>query len=397
MDALYRKSLGRIQAVSDSFVRYLYRDINWNDRLICLTGPRGSGKTTLMLQYLKRNLPRDATNLYLSLDDIYFTSHRLVDVAEDFYNRGGRHLFLDEVHKYPDWSIEIKNIYDTYLDLRMVISGSSLLEVDYGKADLSRRLSQYQVHTLSFREYLAFDQGIDLPVVSLDDILTNHTALALDIGSKTSPLAHFTRYLRLGCLPFFRENEDRYYQRLNYIVDVTLETDVPSLVSVDFMHMRKLRQLMYIISQSVPFKPNLVKLAGYTEMDRRTILKYLTLLERAELVCLLGTDTRGIAQLVKPDKVYLAHPNLIYAMAEGEANIGNVRETFFLNQLLAKYKMNFIEQGDFLVNNKYVFEIGGKNKDFSQVKNLDNTYLALDDIAVGSGRKVPLWLFGFLY
>jgi predicted AAA+ superfamily ATPase len=397
MEKLYRQSFNRVNAASDSFYRYLFNRIDWRDRLICIKGIRGSGKTTLLLQYIKDKLPKDNSVIYISLDDIYFTENKLVDFVEDFYNRGGRYLFIDEAHKYKNWSIEIKNIYDNYPAIKVVVTGSSMLEIDHGKSDLSRRLSLYQLHNMSFREFLQYEYSISLPVLSVDDILYKHIDIALEISKQISPLALFGNYLQYGCLPFYKENIDKYYSRLNNIINVSLDTDIASVVSIDFDHTRKLKQILYIVSQSAPFSPNIVKLAEKTGIDRRTVLKYLDLLEKAGTIKLLNTSSKGLTNLAKPEKIYLANTNLIFALANETGNKGNLRETFFLNQLSADNAVNYSHIGDFLVNGKYTFEIGGKNKDFNQIKNIENSFLALDDIATGMGNKIPLWLFGFLY
>lgn len=397
METLYRKSFNRISKTPVNFKRYIFDKIEWNDRLICVTGARGSGKTTLFLQHIKQNLAKDATVLYISLDDLYFTENKLSNVVEDFYNRGGRFLFIDEVHKYKNWSIEIKNIYDTYTDLKVAITGSSMLEINEGKVDLSRRMSVYHLHNLSYREFLEFEKGIVFPKTELSTLLKSHIEIAYTVTETIGPLTHFAAYLQYGCLPFYKENKDQYPLRLNNIINITLESDIAIAESIDFEHLKKLKLLMYVISQSVPFSPNIVKLAEKIEIDRRTVIKYLELLQRAEMITLLTDAQKGVSVLAKPQKIYLANTNIAYSLANSTANIGNIRETFFLNQLRAIANVNYTPVGDFNVNKQYIFEVGGKNKDFTQIRNIADSYLACDDITTGLGNKIPLWLFGFLY
>ncbi len=397
MEKLFRKSGNRIRLTNTSFMRYLYYDIDWTDRLIAVTGSRGVGKTTLLLQYIKQNLPKNESVIYLSLDDLYFTNHTLSDFVEDFVNKGGEYLFLDEVHKYADWSIEIKNIYDSFPDLKIVFSGSSVLQIYKGKADLSRRVSFYNLQALSFREFLSINDNIHYPALSLESILKDHLAIAGDILNKIKPLAKQETYFKMGMYPFFRESKNRFFQRLHETVNQILENDIPAVAKIDYQQISKLKKLLYVISTSAPFMPNISKLAVKTNMERKTIYKYLELLENAYLINTLHHKNKGMSAFNKPEKIYLDNPNLMWLFSENDPNIGNIRETWFYNQLKAKYKINYTKETDFLVNDRYFFEIGGKNKTSKQIQNLDNAYIVADNIESGIYNKIPLWLFGFLY
>lgn len=397
MDRLYRNSQKRIREVPIRHQRTLIEEIDWNDRMIAVTGARGSGKTTLMLQYIRLNLPLNESVLYVSLDDIFFSENRLIDLVEDFINIGGKYLFLDEIHKYPSWSTEIKNIYDTYSELFIVFSGSSLLKIHKGRADLSRRVSVYELPTLSYREYLALNSLTNISPLTLNDILNNHFSLAGDIAQTIKPLAYWKQYLSSGNYPFFLETTKKYQERLKNATELILENDVPTVYNTEYHQVLKIKKLLYVISTSAPFKPNIAKLAEKTEMERKTVYKYLDILERANLINQLLHKSRGMASLSKPEKIYMANPNLIHLFSENNPEIGTLRETFFMNQLKALHKISYSQETDFLVDDKYYFEIGGKSKTKKQIKNLKNAFIAADDIETGFSNKIPLWLFGFLH
>ncbi len=397
MERIYANFAKRIKLTSTIFERYLANTIDWNDRLIAIVGLRGSGKTTIMLQHIKNNTFANKQVLYISLDDIWFTQNTLVDFTEDFVARGGKYLFIDEVHKYPTWSIEIKNIYDNYPELHIVFTGSSMLEIYKGQGDLSRRLSLYKLSSLSFREFLQFEHGIEVAPLSFSDIILNHTDIAFDISQKFKPLAYFGDFLKFGSLPFFKENKEKYYERLKATINTILETDLPAITDINYAHILKLKKLLMVISSSVPFKPNITQLAGKIETERRTLYKYLDILERAGLIMQLSTPGSGLKVLAKAEKIYLGNPNLAYALCDIAPQIGNLRETFFLNQLQVSETVNYTQVADFLINKKYTIEVGGKTKDNSQIRNLDNAYLAIDGIEMGTHERIPLWLFGFMY
>ncbi len=397
MEYLFAEFQKRLRIVNTQFVRYLHGEIDWNDRLIAITGARGSGKTTLMLQQIKMAHQRSDEVLYLSVDDIYFINNNLKDTVSQFVAKGGKFLFIDEVHKYPNWSTEIKNCFDTFPELQIVFTGSSILEIHKGQADLSRRLSLYHLAPMSYREFLQFETQTLFPAVSLEDVLKNHLSLCNNINDKIKPLKHFTDYLKWGALPFYKENPNKYHQRLRSIINVILENDLPAIVPIDYAHILKIKQLLKIISESVPFKPNITKIAERTGIERKTVLKYLDYLHKAELIQLLESGVEGIAVFNKPEKIYLGNTNLYFALNQSIPEIGSLRETFFQQQLSVKYKLDFGEIADFCVDSKYIFEIGGKSKDRKQIESYTNGYLAIDDLEYGFQNKIPLWLFGFLY
>ena len=379
------------------FIRYNIDKLPWEDKLIGIKGARGVGKTTLFLQYIKREYGLSEKALYVSLDDLYFTEHKLVDLAEDFVALGGEHLFLDEVHKYPNWSVELKNIYDYYKNLKVSFTGSSLLEILNSRSDLSRRALVYEMKGLSFREYLNLYHDMGFKAYSLGDILENHVEIALEIGKRLKPLKHFPAYLRHGYFPFYDGNWDKYRKRLQEILNMIIEMELPMLRRTDVSIVPKIKHLLYILSMHVPFQPNISSLAGKIEVTRKTILEYLNYLHDAKVLNALYKDSVGISLLKKPDKLYLENTNYSYAIGHDEPNLGNLRETFFYNQVCESHKLNLVDKGDFLIDGKYTFEVGGKHKDFSQIANLKESYIAADNMEFGSGNKIPLWLFGFLY
>ena len=398
MEKLVERFIIRMRGISPSFKRYLYNDIDWNNRLIAIKGSRGVGKTTLILQFIKENFKIDSTVLYVSLDDIHFQAHSLVDVAEEFYKNGGKHLFLDEVHKYSNWSLELKNIYDNYQDLKIVFTASSILEIYKGDADLSRRAVSYELKGLSFREYLNLEKKADISPFELTNILENHLEIATEITAGIKILPQFKQYLKIGYYPFYKEGENAYYQKLNNIVNLILETDITSIYRTEYQTILKLKKLMYVIATSVPFQPNITKLSEKIDTtSRSSTLQYLDYLEKANLITNLKTSAKGNNYLVKPDKIYLENTNLMYALGNVIKEDGNIRETFFLNQVSQKSQVNTSKASDFLVNNKYTFEVGGKNKGKSQIEGHEDAYLASDNIEIGFGNKIPLWMFGMLY
>ena len=380
------------------FQRYLIDDIDWDGRLLAITGARGTGKTTMILQHIKKkfgNSPKDV--LYVSADHIWFSGNRLFDLANDFEKQGGRYLFIDEVHKYGNWSQEIKNIYDTFSDLKVVITGSAMLQIYKGNADLSRRAVHYVLHGMSFREFLKYDQNIDFEKCTLEDLVRSHVEIAGCFNDKIRPLPLFTTYLKQGYFPYYKSDKRFYLSKLANTVNLILEMDLPAVETVEIYSIRKIKKLLWIISQSVPFTPNISTLAKDLDVSRNSLLNYLTILERGGLVNLLTSSTKGTNSLSKPDKIYLNNTNHIFALGANKPDIGNLRETFFFNQLQVVSKVTSASRADFIVDDKYVFEVGGKNKGHEQIKGLNNAWLALDNIEYGSGNKIPLWLFGMLY
>lgn len=335
--------------------------------------------------------------MYVSADNIWFSGNRLFDLAYNFEKQGGKYLFIDEVHKYENWSQEIKNIYDSFSDLKVVITGSSLLQIYKGNADLSRRAVYYTLHGLSFREFLKYDQNIDFEKITIEEILQNHIEIAGDFNEKIRPLPLFNAYLKQGYYPYYKSDKRFYLSKLANTMNLILEMDLPAVEAIEMYSIRKIKKLLWIISQSVPFMPKITDLAKNLDVSRNSLLNYLTILERGGLVNLLQSTTKGVNSLAKPEKIYLNNTNQIFAFDSNKPNIGNLRETFFFNQLQAISKVTSANKADFTVDNKYIFEVGGKNKGHEQIVGLENAYLALDDLEYGFGNKIPLWLFGMLY
>jgi uncharacterized protein len=398
MEELFKVFSRRINKVSTSFTRYLFHNIDWNERLIAIKGSRGVGKTTLILQHIKLKHEINHEVLYVSLDNIYFQAETLIGLVEEFYLNGGKYLYLDEVHKYENWSTEIKNIYDNYDDLKVVFTSSSVLEINKGQADLSRRAVSYELKGLSFREYLIMENIISSPEITLSEILRNHEEIAQEICSDLRILVHFKKYLHTGYYPFYKEGEASYLGKLNNVINLTIESDISSVYKTEFKTINKIKRLLYVISTSLPYEPNITKLAERLETTSRTsTLQYLHYLEKANLTSNLKTSAKGSNYLAKPDKIYLENTNLMSAIGHHQTNNGAIRETFFNNQLGVKHKVNCSKESDFLVDEIYTFEVGGKGKNTRQIKNIENSFIAADNIEVGFRNKIPLWLLGFTY
>lgn len=396
MQNLQQQFFEKYAFIQTKNVRSYINTIDWSNRFIGIKGSRGVGKTTLILQYIRLNFKPDYTVLYVSLDNLYFLEHTLYDVAYDFYKKGGEFLAVDEVHKYPNWAIELKNIYDNMPDLKVVFTGSSLLHLNKSNADLSRRAVMYAMPGLSFREFLKFETTIDFPSYTLDELLENHVEIAINIIQKIKPLKYFDDYLKYGYYPFYLENKKSFHQKLNEILLTVLEVDIPQYAAIQTTNITALKKLLAVISNAAPFKPNMNSLSERTGISLNTMKIYLKLLNDAELLQLLYVENKGINSLNKPEKIYLNNSNLMNTLSSN-ANIGNVRETFFFNQLSKKNKVNASAKTDFLVNEKFAFEIGGKNKTQKQIKGINNAYLVKDSIEMGANNNLPLWIFGFLY
>jgi len=405
MEELFQISNNLVKKVAIHFERSLVNKINRNARLIEIRGARGVGKTTLLLQQIKKQFGANPqTGLYLSLDDPYFYENSLVELAETFIKYGGVQLFIDEVHRYTpkykgsDWSKEIKIIYDRYPELKIVYTGSSTLELYHGHGDLSRRRSTYVLNGLSFREYLEFNEILTFGEVTLKEIVLNHTIIANDLIDKTKILKHFRDYIQIGYFPFYQEDPSNYYRRIIDILALILESDLPSVVDITFDNIFKLKRLLSVIATSSPYTPNLSKLRENISItDHRTLLKYLYYLDKAEVINLLQKEAVGNVLLRKPDKIYLNNTNLAYAISPALTETGNLRETFFYNQLKNNHQVTYPPKGDFMIDGQYIFELGGRNKNFSQIEGIDNAYVVADEIELGVGKKIPLWMFGFLY
>lgn len=370
------------------FHRYMYERINWNGRMIGLTGPRGVGKTTLILQYIKENLPVDIS-LYVTAEDFYFADHRLLELADDFVKHGGKYLFIDEIHRYKDWSRELKLMYDYHPELQVVFTGSSVLDINKGVADLSRRAVMYHMQGLSFREYLLFFHDIEFPVYTLDDVLQRK----VEIPPHFRPLQFFPDYLRQGYYPFSLESQDIHIQQ---IVNIALESDIPQYAGMNVSTGRKLKQLLAIIAKSVPFKPNVSSIASALGVSRNSVADYCLYIEEAGLIAQLRDDTGGIRGLGKVDKIYLDNTNLIYSLGGDKAEIGNIRETFFFNQMRVNHDVVTSSVSDFMIDG-YTFEVGGRKKGKKQIEGIADAFIIKDDIEFASGNILPLWHFGFSY
>ncbi|UUV21263.1 ATP-binding protein [Paenimyroides aestuarii] len=389
MDALLEYSSRLIAEANTDFRRYLYEQINWQNRLVGLIGPRGVGKTTLVLQHIKNNLNIHQT-LYVTAEDFYFAKNRLTDLANNFVKLGGKNLFIDEIHKYPDWSKELKLIYDYHKDLKVVFTGSSVLDIKKGSADLSRRAVVYNMQGLSFREYLALFHQIKVPKFTLDEIV-NHQ---VDVPQIPHPLPLFADYLKKGYYPF--AIEDDYDLKLQQVVNQSLEIDIPVYADMNISTGRKLKQLLAIVAESVPFKPNMSKIAAMLNISRNNIADYLLYMEEAGMVAQLRDETSGIRSLGKLNKVYLDNTNLVYSLAKENQNIGNVRETFFLNQTKINHPIVSSTLADFKIDTMD-FEVGGKNKGLKQIKNAEKGFIVKDGIERGFLNTIPLWHFGLMY
>ncbi|MCQ2287466.1 MAG: AAA family ATPase [Bacteroidales bacterium] len=376
--------------VPTGFHRYMYNIIDWQERMFGLVGPRGVGKTVLFLQYMKQH-QEEGGLFYVSADNTYFSNHSLIELADQFSKEGGRHLFIDEVHKYPNWSQELKQIYDTHPDMKVSFTGSSVLDITKGESDLSRRAPIYKMQGLSFREYLAMFHGIDVPVLSLDEIIENKPFVIKDTPH---PLPLFKEYLQKGYYPFAKDT--LFSVKMDQIINLTMEVDIPQYANMNASTGRKLKKLMSIIAMSVPFKPIMDKISKMINVSRNDLSDYFLYMENAGMIAQVRDATNGIMSLGKVEKVYLDNHNLAYVLGEESSNIGNIRETFFFNQIRVRNKITISKQSDFEING-ITFEIGGKNKGQKQIENLKNAFIVKDDIEYGSGNIIPIWMFGLNY
>jgi len=397
MEKLKEWSALRIQQLNFEHSRYLYDQIDWSQRLIGIMGARGVGKTTLILQRIKEMNNEDA--LYISLDTLYFSEHKLFDFAEKFRLQGGRYLFVDEVHKYPNWSQELKNIYDLFPDLYIVFTSSSALDIYKGNYDLSRRVVLYQLQGLSFREFLLFKYNFQLPILDFFQLLNADNQLISKYLNVLSPFKYLNEYLNAGYYPFFLEDPNNYHKRLQQAINLVIEVDLPAIHTMDFQTIVKLKRLLFIISQIAPFKPNINKLAQQIGATRDTTLKLLFYLHNAHILRWLTSDANGINFMNKPDKIYLENTNIGAAIGfyPEDLNRGTLRETFIANQLSVHHQLTYPAKGDFLVDGKILLEVGGKNKNLKQIAGFEQAFVVKDDIEFRHKNILPLWLFGFLY
>lgn len=398
MESLFRAYNRRLEETQTRYLRYLYNSIDWSERLIGIKGAKGVGKTTLLLQHIKLTFPNHTQAFYVSLDNIWFSSHTLSELVEYLYTHGVTHLFLDEVHKYRSWVRELKNIYDDYPQLHIVFTGSSLLEIDHAEGDLSRRLRIYMLRGLSFREYLGITGTAQQPELTLQDLLTGHMQLASSITHSLKVLPHFEQYLRTGYYPFFLEtgSEDSYYERLEQVVSTVIENDIPAVEKIEYETLLKAKRLLMVLAQSAPFTPNIANMCAALSTTRNQLIHLLSLLERAALIRLLHADNKGLKALGKPDKILFNNTNLMHALG-ATADVGTARESFFSAMMAHSYTIQYAKQGDLEVDGKYLFEVGGKKKRFSQIADLPDSFVVADNIEIGFGNKIPLWMFGFLY
>lgn len=390
-----------VSQVPMEYIRGLMGRIDWRSRLIGIKGPKGVGKSTLMLQYIRKHFADgDRHVLYCSADTGYFTDHTLVDTAAKFVREGGTHLFIDEIHKYDDWSRELKEIYDLYRGLHVVVSGSSLLRFNDGQADLSRRLVEYEMPGLSFREYLWFETGLRLEPISFEALLSGASAFCMHVCKEVRPLEYFKQYLRIGYYPFYFEGQGVYQNKVQGVVNYIIESELTAHRGLEVGNTRKVKALLQVLSQIVPFQVDISKISRNIGIQRPTTLRYMKYLEEAKLIRRLFTDLSSTSDFQKPDKILLDNPNLIYTLSSVGPEIGTVRESFFCNQLAgAGHRVEYggLTTGDFRIDCNVVVEVGGPDKSFRQVKDEENGYVAADDTESAVYKKIPLWAFGFLY
>jgi hypothetical protein len=397
MDILIRTYKKRLAEVDTRIHRFLFSEIDWTQPLIGIKGQRGVGKTTMMLQRIKASDPNGEKSFYVTLDNIWFSDHSLIDLAEFVLQKGVTHLYLDEVHRMPGWERQVKNLYDSYPELHVVFTGSSLLEIDHSIGDLSRRVSMYRLPGLSFREFLMFE-GIDVPGrLMLTDVLYSHEKIAPSISSDLDVLPMFKRYMEKGYYPFYKSmKQNDYYSRLEQTVTTVIESDIPSIEKkIDYETLIKAKRLVSIISASLPYIPNMSTLAGVMGTSRGQILKLFDLLDRAGIIRQIFASIGGPKSLAKPQKILLDNSSLMYALDTPQ--IGAVRESTFASLLGVDHAVAFAKDGDFVIDGRYLFEVGGKGKGFAQIRNIPDSFVAADDIEFGFGNKIPLWLFGFMY
>lgn len=396
IDRIYRLSREKIANVSMERKRYCYDSIRWQDRLISVKGPRGVGKTTLLLQKIVDSGDERKDTLYVSLDSIWLDPKDVYELAEHHVQHGGRRLVLDEVHYMQDWSRLIKNLHDDFRGLKIAYTGSSMLKIKAGDGDLSRRQSEHVVPGLSFREFLSFEGVLDHAALELEDVLRNHVDVVDEIRNKVRVLPLWERYFRQGYYPFYLEGESQYENRIRLAVNQTLDVDWPSVEEITAPTIRRARKMMRILAEMSPQTPKMKTLYAELGTERQHGLKILYALERARLLKLLPSEHDSLDDQKSPEKIYLDNPNMMYALV-ADADIGSARECFFANQLGEGHSIAYPKRGDFLVDDTYLFEVGGKGKSFEQIKDLPDSFVVNDGVEFTRGNKIPLWLFGFLY
>ena len=396
LELLFRKQSYIYKKIEDiKYKRHFFDIVDFSEKLIGLVGARGIGKTTFLLQYLRSLEIEEEKKLYFSVDSIITSNMKLFDIAEDFSNLGGKVLVIDEIHKYKDFEIELKEIYD-FLDLQVIFSGSSAMVIEHKKADLSRRAMIYRLKGLSFREFLELKLKKEFPSYSLDQLLGNHLSIAKEITKQIKPLEHFREYLQSGYYPFSFESKNTYCIKLEETINTVLESDLPIIFNIEPSNIHKLKQLVAYICASKPYELNITALAQKIGINRKTLYQYIHYLNLGNIFSRLEAKSKGDNIFSKPAKLYLNNPNLNHCYCQNSEK-GTIREEFFVNMLSLKHKLLYPKAGDFLVDECYTFEIGGKNKNFHQIKDLENSFVVADDIESGFGNKIPLYLFGFLY
>ena len=382
------------EKIDFTYKRYFFDQLDLNHKMIGIVGARGVGKTTFLIQYLKQIDIAPSKKLYISAE--FLTIGSLFEVAKAFYKEEGQLLVIDEIHKFKNFEIELKKIYDL-LDLKVIFSGSSALQIDNSKADLSRRVITYNVYGLSFREFLELKHDIKLPYFSLEEILANHIDIAYELLGKFNLTLNFKEYLEYGYYPFYFEDQISYPIKLNQTISTVLEVDIPSIFPIEYQNIVNLKKLIGLICQSVPYTPNIKELMQKMDMGKnyKGLYRYLHYLNRAKILTIINSKTKGDNIFTKPDKILLNNTNLHYSYCDN-SNVGTIREVF-VTAMLKDHSIKLAKKGDFLIDDDYIFEVGGKNKSFKQIKDMPNSYVIADDIEIGSNNKIPLWLFGFLY
>ena len=388
----------KLSATPMSFFRYLYPMIDWNDTLIGIKGPKGCGKSTLLLQHIKEAFKgKDIEKaLYVSLDNLWFSTHDVIEVVDYHYTHGGTHIFIDEIHYYKHWQTLLKNISDDYPGLHVAYTGSSMLQMESSEGDLSRRLAMYEMRGLSFREFLEYEGILQLPTFTLEQLLAEHVSIAMDICDKTKILEHFKKYLEVGYYPFYKSVHHGYYQRLQSVANQVIEVDYPIVDDITMSTIRKTKKLLMLLVERAPQLPKMNELYKELETDRNQGLKMLYALQRGGLLLLLSDNAKSPDNLSRPDKIYINNSTMMYALSP-RVDTGTLRETFFMNQLSQRHEVRYPKAGDFLVDRKYLFEVGGKSKTFDQIKDIPDSYLAVDNTEMGHRNRIPLWMFGLLY
>lgn len=399
MDILFKKHKLLISQVKTDIVRQIYHKISWDKPLVAIRGARGVGKTTLMRQYIRNTYGTEAGKaLYCVMDSMYFTNNSLLELVEHFHLMGGEHLFLDEVHKYPNWSKEIKEIHDLYPDIKITFTGSSMLQILNADADLSRRVLHYTMEGLSFREFLKFYHNLEIRQYSLNEVLTDCDQICAHLSKLCVPQKLFDEYLKVGFYPFYDGEDLEYYNRLENVVTFIIEQEMTEFCGIDPAYTRKLKAMLIYLAHNTPYEVNISKLSAYLELNKNTVLAYLNYFNKAQLLHLLYSDYKSVTKMQKPDKIFLHNTNLMHMLSQ-QNNIGTIRECFVVNQLTAGG--HIVEygkaQGDFVVDSEWTFEVGGPDKSFKQIAGVPNSFILADMIEMPVGKKIPIWLIGLIY